>query len=482
MPLANQCERACQVIFVSRINTQFAISIPMELSLFAHHALLPTGWAKNVRVQIAKDGTIAAVQTGQARTPGEATAAIAVPGMANLHCHAFQRAMAGFAERAGPGDDSFWTWRNTMYHLAQSIDPAALHAIAAMAYVEMLESGFTSVGEFHYLHHGPDGTPYDNSAEMSCQIQAAAGQTGIGLTLLPVFYVQSGFDGKALEPHQKRFGHSLDGFLELLSTITTQYPTINIGIAPHSLRAVSPTQLRELTSTFTGTFTKGPVHIHVAEQLLEVEECVANRGARPVRWLLDNCAVDENWCLVHATHMDETEIRDVAKSGAVAGLCPITEANLGDGLFPASAFLQQNGRIGIGSDSCVRIGLAEELRLLDYGQRLLTQTRTPLAAPNTSSGASLFLKTLNGGAQALGQQAGALNVGNRADIVTLDANHPALAARMEDDWLDGWVYAAATSPVEHVYVAGRQIVTNGKHIERENIVRSFAHTLTRIVP
>ncbi len=449
----------------------------METALFATHALLPTGWADNVRLQFSKDGQISAVTEKATAQANDNRADIALPGMANLHCHAFQRAMAGLAECAGPTTDSFWTWREAMYAIAGRMDPAALNAMAAMAYVDMLESGFTSVGEFHYIHHAPDGSPYDNPAEMAVQTIDAAAQTGIGQTLLPVFYAQGGFGDPALSARQLRFGHSVESFLELISALQSQYPTTRLGIAPHSLRAASPEHLNALITAFPD----GPVHIHIAEQKREVEDCIAHLGARPVRWLLDHMDVDERWCLVHATHMGACETRDLAQSHAVAGLCPITEANLGDGLFPAIDYLAQKGRFGIGSDSCVRINLAEELRLLDYGQRLSSTKRTPLASPNTSSGATLFTLALQGGAQALAQNTGALTVGKDADIVTLDKGHVALCARSGDAWLDGWIYGAARSPIVDVYAKARRVVHKGRHTAREQVEAAFKNTVQRIL-
>jgi len=450
----------------------------METALFAKHALLPTGWAHHVRLRFQTNGNLGTIETEAKAKSGDHLADIVVPGMANLHCHAFQRAMAGLAERAGPDKDNFWTWRETMYKIAQGMDPDALRAIAAMAYVDMLESGFTCVGEFHYLHHGPDGSPYDNPAEMATQVIHAARQTGVGQTLLPVFYAHGGFGGAALSARQKRFGHDLDGFMALMQTIHEQHPGTKLGMAPHSLRAVSPEQL----TTLVKAFPQGPVHIHIAEQVHEVEECHTHLGAPPVRWLFDHMEVDERWCLVHATHMHEYEVRDLASSGAVAGLCPITEANLGDGVFPAREYAEKNGRFGIGSDSCVRIDLAEELRLLDYGQRLRNQSRTPLAPPGTSSGRTLFESALNGGAQALGQNTGAISTGKRADLVTLDSTHPALVARHGDAWLDGWIYAASPSPIVDVYVGGQKQVENGRHKGRDALQAAFGRTLKRILP
>ncbi len=446
----------------------------MESALHAGHALLPDGWAENVRMAFDDEGRIASLAKGAKAMPGDARAAIAVPGMGNLHCHALQRAMAGLAERASPGgQDTFWSWRETMYDVAARIGPGDLCAIAAMAYMEMLCSGFTGVGEFHYLHNRPDGGVYDDPAETAVQIVRAAAQTGINLTLLPVYYARAGFDGSALEPRQRRFGQSLQDYAMLVTTLMDRFPDLPLGIAPHSLRAVSTRDVRALVEMFPGL----PVHMHAAEQPREVEDCRAALGAPPVRWLLDHAGVDGRWCLVHATHMDAQETRDLARSGAVAGLCPVTEADLGDGIFPAIAYLGEGGRFGLGSDSCVRIDLAGEVRLLDYGQRLISGTRTPLAPPGRSAGAALFTRALQGGAQALGQETGALAQGHSADIVTLDPGHPALVARSGDAWLDGWIYAAAASPVQDVYVRGRRVVHQGRHKDAARIEQAFVQVM-----
>jgi formimidoylglutamate deiminase len=448
----------------------------METALFTRNALLPKGWAKDVRLSIAKDGTLAAICEESTAQAGDFLADIAVPGMSNVHCHAFQRAMAGLAECAGPKGDSFWTWRETMYRIAQGITPQNLHAIATMAYMEMLECGFTAVGEFHYLHHAAGGQPYANPAEMSAQLIQAAALTGISQTLLPVFYARGGFDDATLSGGQQRFGHDLDSFATLMSAIQSQFPDTLLGIAPHSLRAVSPAQLSALATCYTDI----PIHLHIAEQPIEVNDCIACYGTPPIRWLFDHIEVDQRWCLIHATHMDVKETHAIARSGAVVGLCPITEANLGDGIFPATDHLAHNGRIGIGSDSCVRIDLAEELRLLDYGQRLSSQTRTPLAAPSASSGRTLFELALKGGAQALAQNAGALETGKQANIVTLDANHPALIARQGNAWLDGWIYGAAKNPVRDVFVAGKQVVHHGEHTNRDMIMAGYKSAMGQI--
>lgn len=437
--------------------------------LFADTAMLADGWADNVRIGIDEAGRITSLEHGAKAAPGDTRAAIALPAMANVHCHAFQRAMAGLAERAGPAGDNFWTWRTHMYDLAGRITPDDLRVIAALAYMEMLESGFTAVGEFHYLHHAPDGTPYDNPAHMSLAIAEAAQATGIGLALLPVFYAHGGFGEAALQDGQRRFAHTLDSYAALIDALKTRYPQHTIGIAPHSLRAVRPDELRALAEAFPAC----PVHIHIAEQVREVEDCRVHLGASPVRWLLDNVDVDERWCLIHATHMDAGETGALARAGAVAGLCPITEANLGDGIFPAVEYLQKGGKFALGSDSCVRIDLCEEVRLLDYSQRLRDQTRTPLAPPKASSGAALYAKALNGGAQALAQKTGALEIGKNADIITLDANHPALASRTGDDLIDGWIYAANRPAIDTVYAKGKKLVCDGRHVNRDIITSEY---------
>ncbi|WP_258223993.1 formimidoylglutamate deiminase, partial [Stenotrophomonas sp. HMWF003] len=346
------------------------------LVFHATHALLPQGWARDVRI-VCADGRLSEVNAGVPAQPGDTTLAIALPGLGNLHSHAFQRGMAGLTEIGGQSGDSFWSWRELMYRFLAHLQPDAVQAIAEQAYVEMLESGFTRVGEFHYLHHAADGTPYANRAEMAERIAAAAQGSGIGLTLLPVFYAHADFGGAAPNPAQRRLIHDVDGFAALLQGCTRALSGLDdavLGIAPHSLRAVTGEELNALLP-----LTTGPVHIHIAEQTREVEACVAWSGLRPVRWLYEHAAVDERWCLVHATHVDDDEVQRMLASRAVVGLCPITEANLGDGLFPMQAFARAGGRFGVGSDSNVLIDAAEELRLLEYGQRLQLRGRNVLA-------------------------------------------------------------------------------------------------------
>ncbi|MGH6962135.1 MAG: formimidoylglutamate deiminase, partial [Dongiaceae bacterium] len=410
----------------------------MTRSLFFDHAFLPGGWAENVRVAI-DDGVISGVITevaadaprdGSHHVPG-----LALPGLPNLHCHAFQRGMAGLAERRGPGNDSFWTWRDVMYRFLGRLTPDDVEAISAYAYLEMLEQGFTAVGEFHYLHHDADGAPYSDLGEMAARIVAAASETGIGLTLLPAFYAFGGFGGLATAPGQRRFLNDPTRFLELVARtreVAARLPGSAVGIAPHSLRAVTPQTL----SAVVAATTAGPIHIHVAEQTKEVDDCVAWSGARPVEWLIDHAPVDARWCLVHATHMTSDETRRVAASGAVVGLCPITEASLGDGIFDGPEFIGAGGRFGVGSDSNIEIDAAGELRLLEYSQRLGHRGRNVMTtAEGESTGQRLFTQALAGGAQALGRPIGAIAPGRRADIVVLDAEHTSFATTRREHWL-----------------------------------------------
>ena len=449
----------------------------MNPTLHFGTALLPGGWHDDVRVVVA-GGRIARIETGMPPAPDDERHAIAVPGLGNLHSHAFQRGMAGLAERRGAGDDSFWTWREVMYRFLERMGPDDLVAIAALAYVEMLETGFTRVGEFHYLHHDPAGRGYANPAAMSVAIAEAAAETGIALTLLPVFYAHGGFGGQEPTAGQRRFLHDLDGFARLrdhAARALAFLPDAVLGLAPHSLRAATPDELTALAA-MAGT---APIHIHIAEQTREVDDCLAWSGARPVEWLFDHAPVDRRWCLVHATHMTPDETRRLAQSGAVAGLCPITEANLGDGLFPARDYA--DGAWGVGSDSNVLIDAAEELRLYEYGQRLFHRGRNMLApAPGTSTGAALFGSALAGGATALGTPAG-IAVGHSADLVTLPADHPCLIGRSDDALIDGWLFAAGRGAIDCVWRHGVKLVSGGRHHAREAIVHRYRAALSGLL-
>ena len=441
-------------------------------------ALLPEGWRHDVRV-IARGGIITSVQPGVPGAVGDRTHAIALPGIANLHSHAFQRAMSGLAERRGIEDNNFWGWREAMYRFALLMTPDQLQAVAAQAYAEMLEAGFTRVGEFHYLHHAPDGRAYGDVAEMGTRIVAAAQTAGIGLTLLPVFYAHSGFGGLPATAEQRRFVCKPDVFSRLAaraSEITAGLEGANTGIAPHSLRAVTPDELAILT----GLAGHGSLHIHVAEQGAEVVACLAWSGARPVEWLLDNAEISAEWCLIHATHMTGNETRRLAATGATVGLCPITEANLGDGLFNAIGFTGHGGRFGVGTDSNVEISLAGELRLLEYGQRLAIRSRNILAAPAGSTGRALFDHALHGGAAALGQPRCGIQPGAAADIVTLQADALALLGRDGDALLDALVFSGRPL-VDCVYTRARLAVRNGAHLASDDINRRFRTAMQQLL-
>jgi formimidoylglutamate deiminase len=453
------------------------------LTLFADTALLPDGWARDVRITVDEQGDIATVTPG-AVPDGAERRAIVVPGMPDLHSHAFQRAMAGLAERAGPAGDDFWTWRELMYRLAARLDPALLEAIASQLHVELLRHGYTAVCEFHYVHHAPDGRSYEVRTAMADALCAAAGASGIGLTLLPVLYEHGGFGGQPRSEGQKRFALGGDDFLALVDLLAQRHRRdrqIRIGIAPHSLRAVTPESLTRTLAGLAGIDAGAPIHIHVAEQTREVEQCLAWSGARPVEWLLAHAPVDARWCLVHATHMTAAETAALAGSGAVAGLCPTTEANLGDGVFALPEFLDAGGRLGIGSDSNVSASPAEELRWLEYGQRLVARRRNVAArAPGASTGATLYSAALAGGARAAGRPIGAIAPGHRADLVALDPDHPALVGRRDDAWLDGWIFAGNDTPVADVMVGGQWVVRDGRHPHEEQARAAFARAVATL--
>ncbi len=448
--------------------------------LFLETALLPDGWHDAVLLTI-DEGRITAVTTGpdQDRAGSERVSGVALPGVANLHSHTFQRGFAGLTERRGETEDHFWTWRDAMYRFVGLLTPEDVEAIAAQAFVEMLESGFAAVAEFHYLHHRPDGRPYADRAELAGRIAAAAETTGIGLTLLPVFYAHGGFGDRPPTSGQARFINDLDGFARMLEgsgRAIASLPEARLGIAPHSLRAVNVGELAALLRLNPS----GPVHIHVAEQVREVEDCRAATGARPVEWLLGHAEVDARWCLIHATHMTEQETSAVARHGAVVGLCPVTESNLGDGIFPATAYLAEGGRFGVGTDSNGLIALPDELRTLEYSQRLRDRARNRLGVATCSTGRRLFDGASAGGAQALGRASGAIAPGHVADLVVLDRDDVALHGRVGDTLLDSWIFAAPRPVVDAVYVAGRRVVAGGRHPERDRVATRFRTTIDRI--
>ena len=449
--------------------------------IFAELAFLPGGWARDVRITLAA-GRISQVRPDTAPQPGDARVSALLPALSNLHSHSFQRAMAGMTEHRVAGRDSFWTWRELMYRFVERLTPEAVEAIAALVFMEMQEAGYAAVGEFHYLHHQPGGTPYADPAELSRRIMAAATASGIGLTHLPVFYAHGGAGGQPLSGGQARFGTTPDGFARLLEGArgaARDLPSdTRIGIAPHSLRAVTPESLAEVLPLGAD----GPIHIHLAEQPKEVSEITEWLGARPVEWLLDNAAVGPGWCAIHATHMTPRERDALAATGAVAGLCPITEANLGDGPFDGPGWLAAGGRFGLGSDSCVRISLTEELRMLEYSQRLRDLARNVMVPHEGSVGRAIYAAAAEGGAQALGREAGRIAAGHLADLTAIDLSHPALCALAPDQILDGLAFAAPDGVVTDTWSAGRHMVQGGRHLHRDRIVAGWRRAMRGLAP
>ena len=464
-----------------------------ETRLFAADALLPTGWARDVLLGWDDAGRLTQVRTGAPAPAGVARATgPLLPGMPNLHSHAFQRAMAGLTEfrgaAAGAGPDrhdSFWSWRTLMYRFAARLTPEQFEAIALGLYVEMLEAGYTAVCEFHYLHHDADGRPYADDATLALALLRAAQRAGIGLTLLPVLYQASGFGGLAPHASQRRFIRSTDSMLALLQRLKplADAQGCRLGMAPHSLRAVPPEALREALAGLVAIDPTAPVHLHIAEQSKEVDDCLAWSGQRPVAWLLDHAPVDARWCLVHATHMDADEFRRAAASGAVAGLCPSTEANLGDGIFDLPAWGAAGGAWGVGSDSHVCVNAAEELMLLEYGQRLATRRRNVAAsAAQPQVATAMTLAAVQGGAQAAGRGIAGLMVGQQADFVVLDAAHPALAGLAAAKVLSSHVFASHRSnAIDAVWVAGRVRVQAGRHFLHDSASAGFVAARSQLL-
>ncbi|MGE0240544.1 MAG: formimidoylglutamate deiminase [Parvibaculaceae bacterium] len=449
-------------------------------------ALLPDGWAEDVTLTLDAHGMIETIATGRADPKAKSLKGIAIPAVPNVHSHAHQRLMAGLAEVAGPGADSFWTWREVMYGFALKLGPEDLQAVATQLYVEMLKSGSTVVGEFQYLHHQPDGTPYDEPAELSLRCHAAAEDAGIAITLLPTLYAYGGFGGQPPAQGQRRFINDETRYLKILESLdraSKANALSRLGISPHSLRAVTKELLTDVIAGLDRLGrTAAPIHIHVAEQTKEVDDCLAwSGGTRPVEYLIDNFALSSRWCGIHATHMTADEIERMARSGMIAGLCPTTEANLGDGIFPADRFLKAQGAIAIGSDSHISVSPAEDLRVLEYSQRLRDRTRNALASgPGKSTGRTLLDAALKGGATSMAQPVGALAPGYRADIAVLDDEHPALIGRSGDQVLDSWIFSGGNPCVRDVFVAGRQVVEDRRHIKEETTLKNFRAAVKRL--
>jgi len=446
-------------------------------TVFAKRALLASGWAANVRLEVS-DGLISGLLTDATVVTGDTSVGYVIPGLCNAHSHAFQRALAGHTEQRSPaGRDNFWTWRKRMYELAGRVDAELLTAIARQAYCEMLSSGYTSVAEFHYLHRDPKNL--DAIDTMFSAISTAALDSGIRLTYVPVHYERAGFADPEPLPHQQSFALTLDDFMAHYNRANaTSSAGINVGIGVHSLRAVSGDSLQAIADEANASFV--PMHLHIAEQQREVDECLSAYSRRPVRWLLENAEVSKNWCLVHATHMDVEEVEALAASGAVVALCPSTEANLGDGLFPLHDYLSHGGRIAIGSDSHVSINPFEELRWLEYGQRLATQSRNVVSLRDSHVGSELFLRALEGGAAACGQESTGIEKGAVADFVVLSDDDPMLAGHGDDSRLDALVFAGYPLPVERVMVNGEWRVIDAMHVHRDHARSAYSDALAKL--
>ncbi|MEM7733501.1 MAG: formimidoylglutamate deiminase [Pseudomonadota bacterium] len=448
-------------------------------SVWAKEALLPGGWAQDVRIDIGADGRIVAVSENAAQA-GHRVGRL-LPAPVNAHSHGFQRAMAGLTEARGPhAGDSFWTWRRLMFRFLDQLTPAHVEAITALVQMEMLEAGYAAQVEFHYLHHQPGGIPYDNLAEMSERVAAAADHTGIGLCLLPVHYEFGGCDGRALTDGQIRFGNDLERFQRLhagaVQALGDLPEDARLGVAPHSLRAVGQGDLK----TYAKHFPTGPIHMHLAEQLAEVDEVQTRWGARPVTWAINNLDLDNRWCLIHCTQMTPEETVCLAQTGAVAGLCPITESSLGDGIFDGPRWIENGGAMAIGSDSNIRISLTEELRTLEYSQRLRDHSRAALASEKHTTGRRIFDAMVAGGAQAAERDSGALAVGRWADLLALDDASVHLEGRRGDTGLDAWIFAGDDRMVTDLWSAGRHLVRDGRHIRREAIESTYRHAIRQL--
>jgi len=456
------------------------------MKLFAQAALLEDGWARNVAIDVGDDGVIVQVARDAEVNGCERVNGVLIPAMSNLHSHAFQRALAGRTGGSGSGraapahDDSFWTWRQAMYRFLDRVDADAFEAIAAQAYVEMAKAGYAAVAEFHYVHHDVDGVAYADPAELAWRIVGAAKIAGLALTLLPVFYAHAGFGGMPTTAGQRRFAHTLDTYAQLHDRLreARNHHGYVLGLAPHSLRAVTA---EELMALMPHAAPDGPIHIHAAEQTAEVDACMDWSGMRPIEWLLRRAGVDARWCLVHATHMTDREVADLAASRAVAGLAPTTEADLGDGTFPGSAYVAAGGRFGIGSDSNTIVDPFAELRQLEWSQRLCERKRNVLARDGAISvGTSLWSAAASGGAQALGRQTGAITAGYRADLLVLNNDDAALAEQAPEDMLDAAVFGPCTRPVRDVMVNGRWIVRDGRHPREDEVFARYRVALREL--
>ncbi|MCF6262189.1 MAG: formimidoylglutamate deiminase [Xanthomonadales bacterium] len=450
-------------------------------TFFAPSLLTDQGWCSASVLSVDAEGMISNIAPGASKDCDVSLQGVVIPGMINLHSHAFQRSLVGKTGLRGSGDDSFWSWRQAMYQQVAQLSPEAIEAVSAYCYMELLKGGYTTVAEFHYLHHQKGGVHYANPAETSMRVLTAADAAGIGVTLLPVLYSWAGFGQQPLTEQQLPFRHDLNSYLRLLAQLDQYCENSKLfdwGVAPHSIRAVSESQLQELMVGLAQLNFKGPIHIHIAEQQREVKDCVDYYGASPVRWLLDKLPVNDRWCLIHATHVDSQELKMMRTADVVAGLCPTTEADLGDGIFPASQWQHLGGAWGIGSDSNLCVNATEELRWLEYGQRLQDQQRNLLAAPGQLVGAELYKNALAGGLQALAKpKARGFAVGQRADMLVLDQEHTLFLNKEKDQILDAWIFAGVQDMLSQVWVGGRCVVEAGEHINAGRIETDWRQLL-----
>jgi formimidoylglutamate deiminase len=456
-------------------------------------AFLPQGFTDDVRVTVSERGFITAVDTPET-ADAEAAPSVAaeridgfvVPGMSNAHSHAFQRAMAGNTEHRLSARDSFWTWRRAMYALANRIEPQELQIIATQLFIEMLKAGYTSVAEFHYLHRRIDGSAYGETNALWDAIGDAASAVGIGLTFLPTLYQTSDFGGLELKPEQRRFGMATDEYLRAVenriqSDRQRDAPALRTGAAFHSLRAVPIENLREAVFALRSIDAAMPLHIHVAEQKLEVAACQRATGRRPIELLLDQQLLDEHWCLVHATHATASELAGVASAKATVCVSISTEANLGDGCFDTSRYLKSGGRLCVGSDSQSTVNPAEELRWLEYQQRLRKKRRAVLAVAGESHvGTRLWRHASLHGAQAVGQPVGSIAVGQRADWLVLDPDHPAMAGATKKTALDHLLFAGGDAAIRDCIVAGRWVIKDRRHELEERHLEEFSKLMNHL--
>ncbi|QOL26188.1 formimidoylglutamate deiminase [Thalassotalea sp. LPB0316] len=452
------------------------------MKLFAKNILLATGWAKDQLLTI-EQGVIQVITDGSEQQADQVVATV-IPGMVNCHSHAFQRAFAGFSEQGSEGKDSFWTWRNVMYQFLEQLSVEDAELIATQLYIEMLKAGYTRVAEFHYLHHDNNGQPYTKLSEMAKALFKASKNSGLGLTMLPVLYQYSGFGQQPPNHGQRRFINSIEQFNQLVSDcaqLAQETPNTNVGIAPHSLRATDKEGINQAVAHVRSIDKQAPIHIHIAEQQKEVDDCIAHYGKRPVQWLLDNITVDKHWCFIHATHIDESELSGMIETGAIAGICPTTEANLGDGIFPTTEFMARQGTIAIGSDSHISVNPVEELRLLEYAQRLIKQQRAILATTATPSvGLNLWQQAAKGGAQSTSSNTGEIAVGKQADLLVLDQAKLNCFATGDKYNLDSLIFASQSNCIKDVMVNGQWVIQDYHHPLEQQSQASFSELLAKL--